>query len=78
MRTHIDCCNGCVAPKRYPGCHGKCPEYLAQRGELDEANAIKNAEKKLDADIQKQKYDGVARALRGARKGSRSAGKDVF
>jgi len=20
-------CHGCVAPKRYPGCHGKCKEY---------------------------------------------------
>lgn len=23
-----DCpCNGCVAPKRHPGCHAECPEY---------------------------------------------------
>ena len=20
-------CHGCVAPKRYPGCHGKCKDY---------------------------------------------------
>lgn len=20
-------CHGCVAPKRYPGCHGKCKNY---------------------------------------------------
>ena len=23
----ITCCRYCVAPKRHPGCHAKCPEY---------------------------------------------------
>ena len=31
----IKCCNGCVPPKRHPGCHGKCPEYLAEKAEYD-------------------------------------------
>lgn len=26
----MKCCKGCVAPKRYPGCSDKCPEYLAE------------------------------------------------
>ena len=27
----ISCCRYCVAPKRYPGCHGNCSEYLAEK-----------------------------------------------
>ena len=27
----IKCCKDCVAPKRHPGCHGVCPEYLYER-----------------------------------------------
>lgn len=32
----IKCCLYCVAPKRHPGCHGDCPEYLQEREALDE------------------------------------------
>lgn len=31
----IWCCKDCVAPKRYPGCHDHCPEYLAQKEKHD-------------------------------------------
>ena len=27
----IKCCKDCVAPKRHPGCHGVCPEYLYEK-----------------------------------------------
>lgn len=27
----ITCCKECVPPKRYPGCHGSCEEYISQR-----------------------------------------------
>ena len=53
MNFHIICCKNCVAPKRHPGCHGHCPEYLsekteyeAQKAEIDKRNYIK---KGLDA-----------------------------
>lgn len=36
-------CKDCTAPKRHPGCHDKCPEYLEQRAKHDE---IKEAERK--------------------------------
>lgn len=32
---HVTCCLQCVAPKRHPGCHDKCPEI---RAELDAEN----------------------------------------
>ncbi len=31
----IKCCYGCVPPKRNPGCHGHCPEYLSEKAEYD-------------------------------------------
>ena len=36
-------CKDCVAPKRHPGCHDKCPEYQEQKAKND---AVKEAEKK--------------------------------
>ena len=35
----IYCCKGCEAPKRYPGCHGVCQEYLEQKKEHDRVKA---------------------------------------
>ena len=29
----ITCCRYCVAPKRHPGCHSTCPEYIKEREE---------------------------------------------
>jgi hypothetical protein len=39
-------CKDCTAPKRHPGCHDKCPEYLEQKAKND---AIKEAERKWKA-----------------------------
>lgn len=36
-------CHGCVAPKRYPGCHDKCKEY--KKWKADE-QVKKNVEQK--------------------------------
>lgn len=35
----INSCKGCVAPKRYPGCHAVCPEYLADKEEHERRKA---------------------------------------
>ncbi len=32
----IKCCKDCVAPKRHPGCHGVCPEYLYEKALWEE------------------------------------------
>ena len=53
MNHHILCCKGCVAPKRYPGCHCHCPEYIKEqavyevkKAELERQKAIRDG---LDA-----------------------------
>ena len=32
----IQCCRNCVAPKRYPGCHGKCQDYIDEKAQYDQ------------------------------------------
>jgi hypothetical protein len=61
IRTSIDCCRYCVVPKRHPGCHGQCPEYIKERAELDRHNAILKKERETDRQIYQQAADSIAR-----------------
>lgn len=36
----IKCCKDCVAPKRYPGCHGVCPEYIHEKELWEEEKKV--------------------------------------
>lgn len=29
--SFFECCHYCKAPKRYPGCHDKCPDYIGSK-----------------------------------------------
>jgi hypothetical protein len=42
--NYFECCMGCVAPKRYPGCSGSCPDYKEARAIFDNDKA-KHAER---------------------------------
>jgi Na+-translocating ferredoxin:NAD+ oxidoreductase RnfC subunit len=60
----IKCCHKCVAPKRHPGCHATCPEYIeenqthqAEREEIRKYKEVNNS-------VYRQKSDGVFRAYR--------------
>ena len=44
-------CMGCVAPKRHPGCHGHCSEYLEEKARHDKEKA------------EKERLDSVERGL---------------
>lgn len=40
-------CKGCVPPKRCPGCHGSCAEYIAwQRNHVRHLMAVRRAKEK--------------------------------
>lgn len=59
-----NCCYGCVAPKRYPGCHDHCPERqeeLAQRAQEMEKRRKAHG---ISTGINNQKIEGIRRALR--------------
>ena len=63
----ITCCYHCVAPKRHPGCHSTCPEYLKQRAEHDELKAVADKQKFISNGIRSQKTTAVIKALKGKR-----------
>jgi len=64
MSVIIKCCNGCVAPKRYPGCHDHCPEYAAEKAEYEKLKAKDDKRRKVKADIYNQRSINVAKAIR--------------
>lgn len=44
MAIGIHCCKDCVAPKRHPGCHATCKEYIEEKAKYEEQKAkIKEA-----------------------------------
>ncbi len=61
-------CKGCVAPKRHPGCHGSCPEYLAEKAEHDRLKAIHDRERDITAAICSNRLYQVEKSLRDRRK----------
>lgn len=66
----IKCCKNCVAPKRHLGCHGNCPEYLAEKAAHDESR------KKV---IQKREIETAVKGVQwtGKVKHDRRIGKKV-
>ena len=58
----INCCWGCVAPKRHPGCHGHCPEYIAEKDQLEKEKEIINQRKSIYDGLTAQSIAGVFRA----------------
>lgn len=65
----IKCCFGCVAPKRYPGCHAKCPEYCAEKAEHERIMAQDFERRKVKNDIYNQRSMHVAKALKSHMRG---------
>ena len=64
----ITCCKGCVAPKRHPGCHSSCPEYLAQKAEYDRLKAENDRKKSIDANIYNSRYEKIDKARKNRRR----------
>ena len=60
----IRCCRNCVAPKRYPGCHGQCPEYIAEKEQHDALMEQERQKSKVRNDIYNQRATRVTKALR--------------
>ena len=54
-----------TCPKRRPGCHDICPEYIAAKAANDDRKAQEKAKRYANNDINKFKVDS---ALKGSRK----------
>jgi hypothetical protein len=60
----IVCCKDCKPPKRFPGCHDHCPEYLAQKAEHDRIKAEHDLKRNIDGALYSNRSDRVYKALR--------------
>ena len=65
----ILCCKDCVPPKRHPGCHGTCPEYLGEKEAYDVQMKEYRKEHNLSNAIYAQRGLAVRRAMKHRRKG---------
>lgn len=57
--------------KRYPGCHGKCAEYLEQKAKHDAAKAAYDQKRRIDYAINSQRSKKVYQATKNRQKGKR-------
>ena len=56
----ITCCRECN--ERYPGCHDKCPKYLAQKQNMDEQREKVCKAKEQDEPYDQYKFDSIEKA----------------
>ena len=61
-------CRYCTAPKRYPGCHGSCPEYLADRAEYDRLKKDYDRERDIGCAIENDRAKKVYNAMKNRRR----------
>lgn len=64
----IKCCKDCVAPKRYPDCHGVCPEYIHEKELWEEEKKVIREEHRRFSELYEQRSEGVRKALRHKRR----------
>lgn len=57
--TGIKCCKDCIAPKRYPGCHGVCEEYLTEKAKY-EADKKMIRDNRENIEITNYDFDKIA------------------
>lgn len=53
----IKCCKDCVAPKRHPGCHGVCPEYLYEKALWEEEKKVIREEHRRFSELYEQRSE---------------------
>jgi hypothetical protein len=58
----IKCCKDCVAPKRYPGCHDHCLQYIQEKTAYEEKMAAANKKKAIEDGLTSQTVTSVNRA----------------
>lgn len=67
MSMSINSCKECKPPKRYPGCHDHCQEYLAQKAEHDKCKAEEYKKRQTSYGITIERTAAVAKAMKGRR-----------
>lgn len=62
-------CRYCTQPKRHPGCHSDCPEYLADKAKHEAEKAEYDKQRHIGGDIYAQRSKRVYQAMKKQRKG---------
>ena len=57
-------CFQCVAPKRHPGCHGHCPEYLEEKAEYNRKKEAYDRERSIGIGIYCSRTEQVMKAMK--------------
>lgn len=60
----ISSCKNCVAPKRYPGCHAVCQEYITAKEAHERRRAEYYKDEKINMAINLERGKKVYNALR--------------
>lgn len=55
----FESCKSCVPPKRKPGCHDKCPDYIKDKKEHDEFKKKIWEKKKIEKELSEYKKEAV-------------------
>lgn len=60
----IRSCRGCVPPKRHPGCHDHCPDYLNEKAEYDAKRDADYKRRQLAMNLNEQRYKAITKAVK--------------
>lgn len=58
----IWCCKDCKAPKRHPGCHGSCPEYIEEKTAHENEREANFRKREVQRGLLNQREEGVKKA----------------
>ena len=53
-----------ICPKRQPGCHATCPDYIAAKAANDDRKAVEKAKRYANNDVNKFKIDSTVKGSR--------------
>jgi hypothetical protein len=65
----IECCNGCVAPKRYPGCQDHCPDYIIDNAFHQVEKAERSKKVAMECGLYQQRYEAIRKTAGKRRSG---------
>ena len=60
-------CNGCVAPKRHPGCQSHCPDYIIDDAFHQVEKAEQDRKRAIEYGLMSQRGRAVSRAIHAQR-----------
>lgn len=68
----IQCCKGCVPPKRHTACWDHCPEYQKEKAEYEARKAAEDKKRHTDQAIYAHRSKAVEKALKHRRNSRRN------